>query len=240
MANEQQFTEGQTLRGSDGNTYVVRGGVPRVVLGPASAGATPVIQRPQAAPQVTPIGPKDTPEFRAAVAAAEAAAKEGVGRQVVQAQKAMGQSQLSRAVADMRGEYRKLKEQGGAITSRQGLLDNVTNWAAANAGEMLGNPTASEAESTRQTIRNMRQALVRGIAAATGITAQQLNSNVELQQMLNMATDPSQSLETVNRTLDFIERQYGSPAAPGAKAMGAAKPAPAATGGWGKARVKGR
>ena len=231
----EQYTEGQMLLGSDGNTYVVRGGVPRVVVSGGAASPKPVIQRPARAPQAPPIGPKDTPQFQAQVAAAVAAAQEQAKRAADEEAKSKGRSALSNTIGFMRGEYQRLAKEGGAISADQGLLNNALNWAAANIGETIGNPTASKAESTRQTIRNARQALVRSIAASTGISAQQLNSNVELQQMLDMATDPSQSLETINRTLTFIEQQYGSPPAPGAQSMRKAPAAPA-KGGWSSAR----
>lgn len=231
----EQYTEGQMLLGSDGNTYVVRGGVPRVVVSSGAAAPAPVIQRPARPLQAAPISPKDMPKFQAEVAAAVAAAQEQAKRAGEAADKARGQSALSKTIGFMRGEYKRLAEEGGAISANQGLIDNALNWAAANIGETIGNPTASKAESTRQTIRNARQSLVRGIAQATGMTAQQLNSNVELQQMLDMATDPSQSMETINRTLSFIEQQYGSPSAPGVQSMRKA-PATPAKGGWSSAR----
>jgi hypothetical protein len=44
------------------------------------------------------------------------------------------------------------------------------------------------------------------------MSAQQLNSNVELQTMLKSLSDPSQAIETNTRNLDNIETAYVKPA----------------------------
>jgi len=237
MADGQQYTEGQMLAGSDGNTYVVRGGVPRLVVpngGAAAAGpgrVTPVYKRPKSAPLPTPIGPKDTPEYRAAVAAAEAAARIQAGREQEQTVMARGQKGLDSTIGELKKYYTQLEKQGGAISAKQGLLDNTINWAAANIGETIGNPTASPAESTRATIRNVRNILVRDIMSATGMSSKQVDNSFELQRLLQLATDPTQTLETVNETLATIQKRYGSPTAAGATAA-TKQAAPAATSGF--------
>jgi hypothetical protein len=235
MANGQQYTEGQMLAGSDGNTYVVRGGVPRQVVSggnaPAPRAPAPVYRRPKSAPIPTPIGPKDTPEFRAAVAAAEAAARIEVGRNQEQDVIARGRAGLDSTIGELKKFYKQLENQGGAISEKQGLLDNAVNWAAANIGETIGNPTASKAESTRATIRNVRNILVRDIMSATGMSSKQVDNSFELQRLLQLATDPTQTLETVNATLGTIQKRYGSPTAAGATAA-KKQAAPAATSGF--------
>lgn len=69
MANGQQYTEGQMLRGSDGNTYVVQGGVPRIV---SSAGT--FVEAPGAAEE---RARRAAEEQRAREAAAREARREG-------------------------------------------------------------------------------------------------------------------------------------------------------------------
>lgn len=221
MADGQQYTEGQMLAGSDGNTYVVRGGVPRLVVPAPAEGApsprrvAPVYSRPKSAPIPTPIGPKDTPEFRAAVAAAEAEARARVSREGDKLTMARGQQGLEATINKLKTLYDTLEEQGGAVSEEQGLLDSVINWAAANIGGAIGNPTASPAESTRATIRNIRNILVRDIMSATGMSSRQVDNSFELQRLLQLSTDPAQSLETVNATLDTIQERYGTPASEG-------------------------
>ena len=223
MANEQQYTEGQMLAGSDGNTYVVRGGVPRQVVSAPAPAPSPVYTRPKSAPIPSPIGPTDTPEFRAAVKAAEVEAEEQVRLAQEEAKLNRARGGLETTVNELKKLYKTLEEQGGALTAKQGLLDNVTNWAARGIGETIGNPTASPSESTRATIRNVRNILVRDIMSATGMSSRQVDNTFELQRLLQLATDPSQSLETVNATLKILQTRYGSPNAPGVKASSNAK-----------------
>jgi hypothetical protein len=54
-----------------------------------------------------------------------------------------------------------------------------------------------------------------------------LNSNVELKNLLDSVTDPSQSIETVNRILDQIQETYLTGAAPSMNRPAAARPAAA-------------
>jgi hypothetical protein len=68
--------------------------------------------------------------------------------------------------------------------------------------------------------------LVNSIKNATGMSAQQLNSNVELQTMLKSISDPGQSVQAALRIIDDIDDAYvkgdgkmrkrGAPAAAGA------------------------
>jgi hypothetical protein len=64
-----------------------------------------------------------------------------------------------------------------------------------------------------QTQRNQIQASVRqlltAIKNATGMSAQEMNSNVELQQLLAAVSSPTQSIESVRGILSSISRQYG-------------------------------
>lgn len=200
----------------------------------AAAPAPPVRARPAPAPQmVVPRGvaPTETPQFRAKVAAAEAAAKNAAALEQERAQTALGRAGLDSTIGELKKYYTQLEKQGGAISAKQGLLDNTINWAAANIGETIGNPTASPAESTRATIRNVRNILVRDIMSATGMSSKQVDNSFELQRLLQLATDPTQTLETVNETLATIQKRYGSPTAAGATAA-KKQAAPAATSGF--------
>lgn len=213
------------------------------LIAPAPARAPAAPTRMPAAPTRAPaaptpqlvvprgVAPTETPQFRAAVKAAEAQAAGDVTLAQEQAAITRGQKGLETTIGELKKFYTQLEKQGGAISEKQGLLDNAVNWAAANIGETIGNPTASKAESTRATIRNVRNILVRDIMSATGMSSRQVDNSFELQRLLQLATDPTQTLETVNSTLATIQRRYGSPTAEGATAA-KKQAAPAATSGF--------
>ena len=161
-----------------------------------------------------------------------------------------GRKNVSNLVSSLRDYYAELRERGGAVESGGGVRgapENITNYLAGTAiGRPFGRALGTEAQATRDKIINTRRMLVTQIADAAGLSAQEMNSNVELQGLLDAATDPTQSIEAVEETLNEIERLYGLPTATpkriprkSSKAKPKAKPKAAPSGGWGKATVVG-
>lgn len=128
-----------------------------------------------------------------------------------------GRDNVSNTVKTLRDLYAELRERGGAVESGGGIFDipgNITNYIAGTAvGKPFGRALGTKEQATRDKIINVRRMLVTQIADAAGLSAQEMNSNVELQGLLDAATDPTQSIETVEETLNEIERLYGRPGA---------------------------
>jgi len=99
---------------------------------------------------------------------------------------------------------------------------------------MLGRAGGTEAQVERDVINSARMRLVNSIKNATGMSAQQLNSNVELQTMLKSISDPGQSVEAAMRIIDDIENAYvkGDGKLPKQTPGAAAPAAGGATGEW--------
>ena len=76
--------------------------------------------------------------------------------------------------------------------------------------------------------------MVNSIKNATGMSAQQLNSNVELQTMLKSISDPGQSYQSALRIIDDIEKAYvtGNGTLPKKDKPGGAPAATQGTGGF--------
>lgn len=126
-----------------------------------------------------------------------------------------GRDNVSNTVSTLRNLYAELRQRGGAVESGGGILavrGNIANYIAGTAvGKPIGRALGSKEQATRDKIINVRRMLVTQIADAAGLSAQEMNSNVELQGLLDAATDPTQSMETVEATLNEIERLYGRP-----------------------------
>lgn len=162
---------------------------------------------------------------------------------------AKGRENVSNTVSTLRDLYAELRERGGAVESNTGLfgaVGNIGNYIAGTAiGKPVGRALGTKEQATRDKIINVRRMLVTQIADAAGLSAQEMNSNVELQGLLDAATDPTQSIEAVEETLNEIERLYGRPGAkPQRIGTKRAKPAQrqtptSGTGGWGSAKVVG-
>ena len=142
-----------------------------------------------------------------------------------------GRDNVSNTVSTLRDLYAELRERGGAVESGGGLMaapGNIANYIAGTAvGKPFGRALGTKEQATRDKIINVRRMLVTQIADAAGLSAQEMNSNVELQGLLDAATDPTQSIETVEETLNEIERLYGRPGAK-AQRIGARRSKPAA------------
>lgn len=122
-------------------------------------------------------------------------------------------------------EYKALNEMGVSPTETKSWLENIpAKGTTSRVGQALNiNP---KAQTHIQTIKGLRQDLIRDIKNATGMSAQEMNSNVELQSLLEAATDPSQNIESVLPRLRDFSKRYGT----GKLAGGETTPAPSAGG----------
>lgn len=138
----------------------------------------------------------------------------GVGGKVPQAaaqeeKLAKGKDELSSELSNIRNAYQTLESLGGIPSTQKNALSNLSaSMGASDVGQALGRAVGTKEQTERDVIKSSRLRLVNAIKNATGMSAQQLNSNVELQNMLNSLSDPKQSTQTVNRILNQIEKTY--------------------------------
>lgn len=120
-----------------------------------------------------------------------------------------GKSQLMDVLDNLRASYGRLDQARAIPSTQRGGLSNIANYTAATGiGQTLGRAVGTEAQKDRDVISSSRLQLLNAIKQATGMSAQQLNSNVELQTWLRAVTDPSQSIEAVDEILNNIENSY--------------------------------
>ena len=140
-----------------------------------------------------------------------------------------GKTQLADDLDNLRTSFQTLDNLRAIPSTERGALSNVTSaLASTRAGQLTGQAFATEAQVERDVINSARNRLVNSIKNATGMSAQQLNSNVELQTMLKSISDPGQSYQSAIRIIDDIQKAYvdgngqlrkGGPVAPSAPAM---------------------
>ncbi len=82
-------------------------------------------------------------------------------------------------------------------------------------GQDFGRFIGSENQSKRDFIKNARTLILQDIKNATGMSAQQMNSNAELQTFLSSLGDPRQSIETIKETISNMSEKYGTGALAG-------------------------
>jgi hypothetical protein len=121
----------------------------------------------------------------------------------------IGKTQLADDLDNLRASFRTLDEMRAIPSTERNVLSNLGSATAASGmGQMFGRAGGTEAQVERDVINSARMRLVNSIKNATGMSAQQLNSNVELQTMLKSISDPGQSVQAAMRIIDDIENAY--------------------------------
>lgn len=120
-----------------------------------------------------------------------------------------GKTQLADDLDNLRASFQALDQMRAIPSTERGALSNVTSGIAATGiGQRTGQLFGTEAQVERDVINSARTRLVNSIKNATGMSAQQLNSNVELQTMLKSISDPGQSVQAALRIIGDIEDAY--------------------------------
>jgi hypothetical protein len=140
---------------------------------------------------------------------------------------AEGKETLGDILSTAQTLVKDLKATGGMSSTSAGALSNlITSTQTGTAGQFLGSVFGTEAQSKRDQLKSVRLQLLNAIKEATGMSAQQLNSNVELQTYLKSLGSEGMTAEANLAIIDNLSKTYL-----GKGMMGAPKPnaAPAAT-----------
>ena len=120
-----------------------------------------------------------------------------------------GKTQLADDLENLRASFLTLDKMRAIPSTNRNPLSNIASATAATGiGQILGRATGTEAQVEREVINSARTRLVNSIKNATGMSAQQLNSNVELQTMLKSISDPGQPVQAALRIIEDIENAY--------------------------------
>jgi hypothetical protein len=158
------------------------------------------------------IAGRESPAEAAAKAAAAARATAVVETEKKAAEKLPGRKQVSTLIKKVRAAYEQLDKAKAIPSETRGGFENAMDYFASSslgreAQKMVGTKTSKYLSE----IINSRKLLATAIKNATGMSAQEMNSNVELQLTLDALTDPTQGIEAARTTLDTLEDLYGAP-----------------------------
>jgi hypothetical protein len=170
--------------------------------------------RPDGGLEPIPGGPFDPNTIRAQTEARRAPPPGPEGTPAQQA-RAEGQrnarDMLSQELNTVLGYYEGLNRMGAMTSPSRAAAANVAAAArATGVGQTAERFLGTEAQTLRDNISNARLRILNHVKNATGATAAQMNSNVELQTWLNALTNPQQSIETVRETLGQMDAVLGS------------------------------
>lgn len=131
-------------------------------------------------------------------------------RELAATTKSEAKTQLTDIVGSLKKNYETLKEQGGIVSTSESGFGNVgARLSSSGIGQALGGAVGAKTQEERQKIEQTRPLLLNLIKNATGMSAQQMNSNAEMQLYLNAATNPQLSYEANLEALKNLDRLYG-------------------------------
>jgi hypothetical protein len=142
------------------------------------------------------------------------AALKGPSRAVLKAQEeaeqvAEGKKTLGDILSTAQTLVTDLKTSGGMSSTSAGALSNlITSTQTGTAGQFLGGVFGTEAQSKRDQLQSVRLQLLNAIKEATGMSAQQLNSNVELQTYLKSLGSEGMTAEANLAIIDNLSKTY--------------------------------
>lgn len=126
--------------------------------------------------------------------------------------------------------YLKLNDMGGIVNADKSTLANIgARVASSDIGQFFGRTAGTDEQTLRNEIEMTRPLLLQAVKQATGMSAQQMNSNVELQLFLKAATDPKSAdfqsnMKAIDNIRGFIASNSRRQTAPSAAPAPAAAP----------------
>ena len=147
-----------------------------------------------------------------------------------------GATQAQDILDTLRASYDELDRLRAVPSEQRGLLSNAVSYiAGTGVGQVAGRVAGTKEQTQRDVIASARNQMLNAIKNATGMSAQQLNSNVEFRSWLEALTDPTRSIEANRSILDNMEKfiasggKYSTRKDGGQPAPAGGKPTPAAT-----------
>lgn len=124
--------------------------------------------------------------------------------------KEKGKQSVSDIASELKNYYDTLKTEGGITTTGGNPLTNLgARMANTGLGQSVASVAGTTAQQARESIAQTRPLLMAAIKNATGMSAQQMNSNAELMFYMQAATDPSKGYEANMDALKRLDKMYG-------------------------------
>jgi hypothetical protein len=125
-------------------------------------------------------------------------------------EKKTGKGQVTEILTDLYGGYKELETLGADVsTDRSGVRNVWERAAGSGAGQLVAGALGTKAQAVRDRINQNRPLLLAAIKQATGLSATQMNSNVELQFYIQAATDVTKERWANRAALAQLDKLYG-------------------------------
>lgn len=160
------------------------------------------------------VSPNTPAVLQAEIDAAKQSAVEGekakIERTNKQADMTKGKTAFQKVIDEMRSASDALDDAGASVSTGGDVGTNIKNYARSTGpGQIIEGAIGTPAQEARDRYQAARQNLIPALMQATGMSAQQLNSNVELQNFLKALSSPGMSKQARAKILDNMASQYG-------------------------------
>jgi len=134
-----------------------------------------------------------------------------------------GQQSAADIIDTLRAAYQDLDQRRAVPSEQRSVLSNLTSYiASTGVGQVAGRMAGTPEQTQRDVIQSARNQILNAVKNATGMSAQQLNSNVEFKSWVESLTDPTKSYQANTAILDNLERFVASGGKYSAKKSGGA------------------
>jgi hypothetical protein len=128
-------------------------------------------------------------------------------------EKKLAREEATQGLDDTLSNMEKLVDSlnaGGGITSttKSPLENTLSSMGSSGIGQMVGRATGTENQKNRDVLAAQKMQLLNDIKNATGMSAQQMNSNVELQLWMDSLGAPGMTAEANKEILKSIRKKY--------------------------------
>ena len=122
---------------------------------------------------------------------------------------AEGKDLLKVELDNLREHYRVLNEARAIPSDARGGVSNLgASIQSSGFGQLAGRTFATKEQTARNEIQSSRLRVLNAVKNATGMSAQQLNSNAELKTWLDSLTDPTKSYESNVGIINAIDDAF--------------------------------
>lgn len=122
-----------------------------------------------------------------------------------------GQQTAAQIIDTLRMAYDELDRLRSVPSEQRGVISNALSWVASTGvGQVAGRIGGTEQQTQRDIIQSARNQILNAVKNATGMSAQQLNSNVEFKSWVESLTDPTKSYQANTAILDNLEKFIAS------------------------------
>lgn len=122
---------------------------------------------------------------------------------------AQGKEQLAAAIDSMRANLDLLRDAGGMVSNDKDVSTNALARLRSSAlGQGIGGIVGTKEQTARKELDSSRLQLLTAIKDASGMSSQQLNSNVELKTWLDSLGSTKSDYESNSKILDNLEDIY--------------------------------